>query len=53
MKRYRVAVGLSCRRDISRDWFISVDANTPSEIRRAIRRLAGKKYVKEMVERVR
>jgi len=50
--KYRVTVGLCADADISRQWFITMPANTNGEIRRAIKRLSSEKYVKEMVEKV-
>lgn len=52
MKRYRVTVGLCASEDISRQWFITLPANTKGEIRRAIKLLSSDKHVKEMVEKV-
>lgn len=52
MNRYRVTVGLCADSDISRQWFITLPANTKGEIRRAIKRLSSEKHVKEMVEKV-
>ncbi len=52
MNSYTVTVGICAERDTSRQWFISQDASTPAEIKRAILRMAGKKYIQQFVERV-
>ena len=52
MKRYRVTVGLCLNDDPSRQWFITLPANSKGEIKRAIKRLSSEKYVKEMAEKV-
>ena len=52
MKKFRVTVGLCQESDIAKMWFESLEASTPSEIRRAIIRLSSKKIVRRMIDRV-
>lgn len=52
MKRYRVTIGLCQDDNVSRQYFITAAAASQASISKAIRKLAGKKYVKELIEKV-
>lgn len=52
MKKYNVLVDVCRDRNVRYSWSISMEANTPQEIAKAIRKMSGKKYVDELVSKV-